>query len=402
MLSKRSKSSVVETVKPASLSASEKTQASRSAADRSRSGVQNTVAEQDRRCSSDTSPNSRQNRRQASAKTSSHLQDRVKTISTSSAPVPLWVGIDIAKDKFDVHLRPLAKHLCLTNDAQGYDALVHELRQHPSLQLVVVEASGGYERTLVSHLIDAAIPVAIVNPRQARDFARGIGRRAKTDPIDAGDLAHFAEVVQPRPTRKTSEQQQELQDLVTRRRQLIQLRTMETNRQQLALGKLPRKTIRDTIALFDKQIILIEQAIAKLFESNDDWKAKSQILSSVPGVGQNTAHQLLAEIPELGSASRSQIAALAGLAPYNHDSGKLKGRRCIAGGRADVRTALYMAAFTAQRCNPIFIAFAKRLKAAGKPYLVIQVACMRKLLVTLNALLKTGLPWNIQINQPIS
>ncbi len=162
----------------------------------------------------------------------------------------------------------------------------------------------------------------------------------------------------------------------------------------MAHGRLPCKTIQQTIKLFNKQLAEIELAITKLFTSNDDWKAKSHIISSVPGVGETTAQQLLAEMPELGDTNRAQAAALAGLAPYNHDSGKLKGRRCISGGRLDVRSALYMAAFTARRCNPVFIAFAARLKAAGKPYLVVQVACMRKLLVILNALLKTGQTWN--------
>ena len=317
------------------------------------------------------------------------MQDRVNTISTSTpTTVPVWVGIDIAKGKFDVHVRPLSKRWTFNNDLQGHGQLQDELRKFPTLQLVVVEASGGYERTLVSHLIDAAIPVAVVNPRQARDFARGLGHRAKTDTIDAGDLAHFAEVVHPTPTPKTPENQQELQDLVTRRRQIIQIRTIETNRQPMIHGKIPKQTVQDTIDFFNKQLAVIELAISKLFESDDDWKAKSNILTSVPGVGDNTAQHLLAEMPELGSVNRAEAAALAGLAPYNHDSGLLKGRRSIAGGRANIRTALYMATLAARRFNPVVKAFADRLKAAGKPYLVVHVACMRKLLVILNSLLK--------------
>ena len=392
----------MESGKPVSLSASEKTQASRSAVDRSCLGVQDTVTEQDRRGSSGKCPNSRRNRDTASATTSSHLQDRVNAICTSTVPVPVWVGIDIAKDKFDVHVRPLSRRWTWNNNTEGYDRLIQELRQLPALRLVVVEASGGYERSLVSHLIEAEIPVAVVNPRQARDFAKGLGHRAKTDPLDAEDLAHFAEVVHPTPTPKTPDNQHELQDLITRRRQLIQIRTIETNRQPMTHGKIPQKSIQATITLFNKQIALIELALTKLFESDEDWKAKRQILSSVPGVGETTAHQLLAEIPELGSANRAEVAALAGLAPYNHDSGKLKGRRCISGGRADVRTALYMAALTARRCNPVLKAFADRLKAAGKPYLVIHVACMRKLLVILNALVKNRQPWNASLIPTIS
>jgi transposase len=322
------------------------------------------------------------------------LQDRDNTISNSTASTPAWVGIDIAKNKFDVYVRPLSRQFTFPNDVQGFAQLVDELRLLPALKMIVIEASGGYERSLVGYLIDADLPVSVVNPRQARDFAKCLGLRAKTDAIDATVLAHFAELIKTRLATKTPENQQELQDLVTRRRQLIQLRTMEQNRQHMAHGRLPCKTIQQTIKLFNKQLAEIELAITKLFTSNDDWKTKSDIISSVPGVGETTAQQLLAEMPELGDTNRAQAAALAGLAPYNHDSGKLKGRRCISGGRLDVRSALYMAAFTARRCNPVFIAFAARLKAAGKPYLVVQVACMRKLLVILNALLKTGQPWN--------
>jgi transposase len=394
MLSKRRKQSAMEPGKPAALSASEKPQASRSTVDRSRPGATHTVAELDRRRSFGPSPNSRKNRAGNTAATSSHLQGRDNTILESNVSAAAWVGIDIAKDKFDVYVRPLSLRFTCANDAEGFAQLIDELRLLPALQMVVVEASGGYERSLVSHIIDSGLPVSVVNPRQARDFARCMGLRAKTDAIDAAVLAHFAELIKTRPATKTPENQQQLQDLVTRRRQIIQLRTMEQNRQYTAQGKLPCKTIQQTIKLFNKQLAEIELAITKLFTSNDDWKAKTNILSSVPGVGETTAQQLLAEMPELGEINRAEVAALAGLAPYNHDSGKLKGRRCISGGRIDVRSALYMAALTARRCNPVFVAFAERLKAAGKPYMVVQVACMRKLLVILNSLLKTGQNWD--------
>jgi transposase len=383
----------METGKPAALSASEKPQASRSPVDRSRPGAQHTVAELDRRSSFGPSPNSRKNRKAVSAATSSHLQDRDNTILDSNVSTAVWVGVDIAKDKFDVHVRPLSLRFTFSNDADGFTQFVDELRLHPGLQMVVIEASGGYERSLVSHLIEAGIPASVVNPRQVRDFAKGLGLRAKTDTIDAAVLAHFAEIIKTRPATKTPEDQQQLQDLVTRRRQIIQLRTMEQNRQHTTHGRLPCKTIAQTLKLFNKQLAEIELAITKLFTSNDDWKTKTNILSSVPGVGDKTAQQLLAEMPELGKTNRAEAAALAGLAPYNHDSGKLKGRRCISGGRADVRSALYMAALTARRCNPVFTTFAERLKAAGKPYMIVQVACMRKLLVILNSMLKTGQHW---------
>jgi transposase len=394
MLSKGKKKSSMESGKPAALSASEKPQASRSPADRSRPGAQYTVAELDRRSSSGPSPNSRKNRAAVAATTSSHSQGRDNTILDSNVSASVWVGIDIAKDKFDVHLRPLSLRFTFTNNPQGFKQLTEELLRHPALKKVVVEASGGYERSLVSHLVDAGIPVSNVEPGRVRHFAKGIGLLAKTDVMDAAVLAHFAELVETRLANKKPENQQELQDLITRRRQIIQLRTMEQNRQHTTHGKLPAKTIAQTLKLFDKQLAEIESAITKLFTSNDDWQAKASILSSVPGVGAQTARQLLAEMPELGDTNRAEAAALAGLAPYNQDSGKLKGRRCISGGRVDVRSALYMAAFTARRCNPVLTAFAARLKAAGKPYKVIQVACMRKLLVILNSLLKTGQHWD--------
>lgn len=403
MLPKRSKRSVVNSGEPASLSASEKTLAPRSAADRSRTGATpDTVAEHDRRISAGQNPNSRKNRIVAKPASSSHLQDRVNTISSSPVQPSVFVGVDIAKDKFDVHVRPLDLKWTFTNDSQGFDNLVEQLRRFPTLQLLAVEASGNYQRLLVLHLLEANIPVAVVNPRQARDFAKGLGHRAKTDPIDASDLAMFAEIVKPTLSVKTPENQQELQDLVTRRRQILHLRTIESNRQHTTYGKIPRDSIQQTIALFDQQLKTIEEAIASLIDSNDEWKAKSDILTSVPGVGEKSAHHLLAEISELGTINRAQVAALAGVAPYNHDSGKLKGRRCISGGRTFVRSALYMAAFNARRFNPVLIAFAKRLKDAGKPYLVIQVACMRKLLVILNAMIKNGAHWNSNLVQKIS
>jgi transposase len=390
----------METGKSVVLSASEKPRTSRSSADRSCLGAQHTVTEQDRRRSFGPSPNSRKNRSRIAAGTSSHLQDRDNTISNSSASTPaVWVGIDIAKDKFDVHIRPLSRQFTFANDVQGFAQLVDQLHLLPALKLIVLEASGGYERSLVGHLIDADLPVSVVNPRQVRDFAKCLGLHAKTDAIDAAVLAHFAELIKTRLATKTPENQQELQDLVTRRRQLIQLRTMEQNRQHMAHGRLPCKTLQQTIKLFNKQLAEIELAITKLFTSDGDWKTKSDILSSVPGVGEITAQQLLAEMPELGDTNRAQATALAGLAPYNHDSGKLKGRRCISGGRLDVRSALYMATLTARRCNPVFIAFAARLKAAGKPYLVVHVACMRKLLVILNSLLTTRQHWNPNLTQ---
>jgi transposase len=259
---------------------------------------------------------------------------------------------------------------------------------------VVLEATGGLERRLVGELAAAGISVAIVNPRQVRDFARGVGRLAKTDPIDAGVLARFAQVVQPAPSQKTSEKQRELQELVTRRQQLMGLRNMESNRLTTASVKTARKSIAKVLETLDKQIVAVDAAIARLVESDDDWKRKVEIIDSVPGFAKKSSHKLIGDLPELGNLNRSQITSRAGLAPFNHDSGKLKGKRSIWGGRASVRCTLYMAALTARRFNPLICRFAKRLEAKGKAFKVVMTACMRKLLVILNTLVKRNVLWD--------
>ena len=263
-------------------------------------------------------------------------------------------------------------------------------------QEVVVEATGRYERALVAELVNAGHRVAVVNPRQVRHFARALGQLAKTDRIDAHVLALFGQRMQPRETEKVSKIQEELQQLVVRRRQVIALRTAESNRLPQTTSKLAAKGIRKLLALLDKQLSELDAEIAKLVQSDDDWKAKDQIIQSVPGVGPVTSFALLAELPELGRLNRQQIAALVGLAPFNHDSGKLKGTRAIAGGRRSVRSALYMAALTARRFNPTLQRFAQRLERSGKRFKVVLTACMRKLLVTLNSMLRNNTPWNRQ------
>lgn len=264
----------------------------------------------------------------------------------------------------------------------------------PDQARVVIEATGGYEHQLVAALLDAGYCVAVVNPRQVRDFAKALGILAKTDRIDAGVLARFGQQVQPRPLAENPPQQAELAQLVARRRQLIELRTMESNRLELTTAKLARKSISTVLATLEKQIARLDAEFARLIESNDDWRAKAQILASTPGIGPVASATLLAELPELGKLNRQQIASLAVLAPFNHDSGKLRGQRSICGGRSSVRTVLYMATVSAQRCNPVLRAFAQRLAAAGKRPKVILTACMRKLLVILNTMLKQNSPWN--------
>ena len=304
----------------------------------------------------------------------------------------VFIGIDVSQSSWDVHLLPEGRSFSIRTRDGAFERMVKQLGS-PEASFVVVEATGGVERQLVADLLDAGWTVSVVNPRQVRDFAKALGRLAKTDRIDAETLAIFAHRVQPRPTHKTPEKQQELDALVTRRRQLISLRSMEKMRRPQAVHKTASRSIDQVIKMFDRQIAALDKAIARLIEADDDWRAKRALIESVPGVGPTTSAALVAELPELGRLNRQEIAALAGLAPFNHDSGKFRGQRRIRGGRAGVRTSLYMAALTATRCNEKLRAFALKLRQAGKPFKVVITACMRKLLTILNTLLRSGKPW---------
>lgn len=304
-----------------------------------------------------------------------------------------FVGIDVAKGSWDVFLLPSRQKLKCAADETGLEKLLTALRPIGSC-LIVVEASGGYERRLAAELMDAGHQVARVNPRQVRDFARSLGRLAKTDSIDAEVLATFAEKIQPRPSEKQPENQLELEALLNRRRQLIQMRTAERNRlHQVAKGPAQR-SIRHMLDQLREQIQDIEKEIAKLIEDNDEWSQRAAQLATVPGIGQVTSRTLVSELPELGKLNRQAIAALVGLAPFNRDSGLFRGRRSIWGGRASLRAILYMATLTARRTNPVIRHFAERLKREGKPFKVMMVACMRKLLVILNTMVRNGTTWN--------
>jgi transposase len=307
------------------------------------------------------------------------------------------VGIDVAKASLEVHLRASGQNLSLANDSRGHQELQTQLPD-PASCLIVLEATGGFERKLVAFLIDAGYHVAVINPKRARDFARALGLAAKTDRIDAKVLALFAEKFQPTPSQKTPEKQAEIQQLVARRRQLIDLRTQESNRLELASAKLAKASIRAILKTLDKQINSLETAIQDLVQSDDDWRRKGQLIQSIKGLGGVTASTLVADVPELGKLNRQQISSLIGLAPFNRDSGKLKGKRAIAGGRKSVRSVLYMAALSAKRSNPVIRAFAKRLTERGKPFKVVLTACMRKLLVIANAVVKSGQSWKPQLD----
>lgn len=306
------------------------------------------------------------------------------------------IGIDVSKEKLDLGTLPSGELQQFDNLPAGHVAIVAKLSQLPNCR-VVMEATGGYERPILVALQDAGIHVTLVNPRQVRDFAKGIGQLAKTDQLDALVLAEFARLVAPEPTEKRSEKQRELDDLVLLRRQLIQTRVAEKNRLDQATHRFVRKTLQKVIQTLQRQIEGVEARMAKLVTSDDQWKAKLALLLSVPGIGETTAITLVAELPELGELNRQQIAALAGVAPFARESGKHRGQRKIWGGRRDVRSALYMAVLTARRFNPKIKAFATRLQAAGKAYKIIHIACVRKLLVILNAMLKNKTPWQTKI-----
>ena len=307
-----------------------------------------------------------------------------------------FVGIDVAKDHLDVHVMDGHAFRC-ANSASQRPVLLEKLPT-PGSCLIVVEASGRYERALVGDLTAAGHAVCVVNPRQVRDYAKALGLLAKTDRIDALVLAHFAQHVQPRPVAQTQQKQAQLDELVTRRRQLIEHRTAEVNRQTLCVNKHVRHSIQHFIDTINKDLKRIDREILKLVESDDEWKQRYELLKSVPGVGDVTAVSLLAELPELGQLNRQQIAALVGVAPMNHDSGRFRGQRHIKGGRASLRATLYMAALVGTRHNPVLKEFYERLKAHGKAAKVALTACMRKLLVILNAMVKNNTHWKLATN----
>lgn len=312
----------------------------------------------------------------------------------SVSPSQLFVGIDVSMDRLDVACTPEAVLSCksFANDADGHAALIKMLRP-TTPTLIVVEATGAYERTLAAELAAAGLPVVIVNPRQVRDFAKAMGYLAKTDAIDALVLAHFGEKVQPPLREIPDEERSAFADLLTRRRQLVEMRTQELNHRRKHHGKKVKKSIESVLKVLELQIEALERDLDDRIKGSPIWQHKVDLMRTIKCVGPCTARTLLVCLPELGTVSRQTIAALVGVAPLNRDSGKMRGRRMIWGGRAKVRAALYMAALVASRDNPVFKAEYQRHLAAGKPKKVALVALMRKLLVTLNAMLRTNTPW---------
>jgi transposase len=306
-----------------------------------------------------------------------------------------FVGIDISKDSLDLCIDPDSEVLHLAYDDKGIAQVVKRLT-HVAPTLIVMEATGGLEMRLASELAAKGLPVAVINPRQARDFAKATGQLAKTDLVDAAVLAAFARAIRPAVRPLKDADTRELDDLVTRRRQLIDMRVQETLRLGTA-SKVQRKSVAAHIAWLDKRIVKLDDDLTKRLRASDAWRTKDDLLRGIPGVGAITSLTMLAKCPELGDMNRREIAALVGVAPRANDSGKHRGKRFVWGGRADVRAVLYMATVSAIRCNKDIKAFAERLKQAGKPAKVVIVACMRKLLTIMNAMMKDNSQWSPKI-----
>ncbi len=304
----------------------------------------------------------------------------------------IFIGIDVAQERLDVHVRPSDECFAVTRDGEGLAALVERLKALGP-HLVVLEATGGFEVTVAAAVAAAGIPLAVVNPRQVRDFARATGQLAKTDALDARAIARFAEAVRPEPRPVPDAQARALGELVARRRQLIEMMTAERNRRrQLTRPRLVKSTER-MLAALQKELSEIERDLGDGIRGTPAWRERDELLRSVPGIGDVVARTLIADLPELGRLDRKQIAALVGVAPLNRDSGKMRGKRTTWGGRAKVRCALYMAALVASRHNPVLKAFYQRLIGAGKVRKLALTAVMRKLLTIINAMLRDKTRW---------
>lgn len=306
-----------------------------------------------------------------------------------------YVGIDVAKDHLDIAIRPEGRTWTIQNNDEEIKDLVVEI-QKINPELVVMEATGGLEINVASSLALENLPVAVVNPRQVRDFAKSTGKLAKTDTLDAQVLAHFAEAVRPEPRFMSDEQSRLLKALIVRRRQIIEMCVSEKNRLRLC-NKATREGIINHITWLEESQEKLDEELAQAIQASPIWREKDKLLKSVPGIGKITSCVLLASLPELGTLNRKCIAALAGVAPFNRDSGTMQGRRTIWGGRAHVRCALYMAALSASRTNPVIKVFYDRLIKAGKTPKVALTACMRKLLVIINSMIHYSTSWRYQI-----
>lgn len=305
-----------------------------------------------------------------------------------------FVGVDVSKDRLDVHVRPSGEAFVVDRSDEGVRVLADRLRSlAPSL--IAVEATGGFETVVSAGLMAEGLPVVVVNPAQVRAFAKAVGKRAKTDPIDAAVIAHFVAATTPELRALPDEQQRLLNDLVARRRQIVGMIVAERQRERRAPARV-KKSIQRLIRALEKELSAADSDIDDAVRGTPAWREKEDLLVSVPGVGKQTARSLIAELPELGSLDRRRLAALAGLAPWTRQSGMWRGKARIGGGRAPVRTALFTAAMVAVRHNPDLKVFRDRLVAAGKPKMVALIAAARKLLAILNAIIRTGQPWRAE------
>ena len=303
-----------------------------------------------------------------------------------------FVGIDVSKDRLDVHVRPSGEGFAVSRDGTGLEELVDRLRTLTPM-LIAVEATGGFETIVAAAIGGAQLPLVVINPAQVRHFAQAVGQRAKTDPIDAEMIARFAEAVKPAPRPVPDEAARLLGELVARRRQIIEMLVAERQREKRAGNVRVRKSLARHIKVLERELQQLTDDIGDLIRASPAWRETEDLLVSVPGVANQTSSSLLAEVPELGRLTRRRIASLVGVAPYTRQSGRWKGKSMIAGGRAAARSAVFMAALTASQHNPLLKAFYRRLLAAGKPKMVALIAVARKLLVILNAMIRDKKPW---------
>jgi transposase len=304
----------------------------------------------------------------------------------------VFVGIDVSKDRLDVHVRPSEQAFVVARDGKGLHELVERLRGvEPSL--IAVEATGGFETVVAAAIAGAQLPLAVVNPAQVRHFAQAVGKRAKTDPIDAAVIARFAEAIKPEPRGLPDEAARLLAELVSRRTQIIEMLVAERQREKRASAERVRKSLFRHIRMLEKELPEVDRDIDTMVRGSPVWRAKEDLLVTFPGVGQTITRSVLADLPELGRLSRREIASLAGIAPFTRQSGMWKGKSMIGGGRPAVRSALYMAALSASRCNPVMREFYQRLLARGKPKMVALIAVARKVLTILNAMIRDNRPW---------
>lgn len=304
----------------------------------------------------------------------------------------IYVGVDVSKDRLDVALRPSGEAFVVTRDGKGLNELIERL-QVMAPALIAVEATGGFETIVAAAIAGANLPLAVVNPAQVRHFAQAVGQRAKSDPLDAAVIARFAEAVKPEPRPVPDAEARLLMELVSRRTQIIEMLVAERQREKRAAAVRVRKSLARHIATLEKELPVIDRDIDTLVRGSPVWREKEDLLITVPGIGSTLAGTCLAQIPELGSLDRRKIASLVGVAPFIRQSGRWRGKSMIAGGRAGPRAAVFMAALTASRCNPVLRAFYQALLARGKPKMVALIAVARKVLTILNAMLRDKKQW---------